>query len=96
MTHRSCRLSHINNIVLSLAKRIINIVTDNRETKLNELKKQPIERNHPPEVIDYTFTKCFQKKLDKNKDLEKIIFTRTFNPNNAINLNELATSLVLT
>ena len=93
MTHRSCRLSHINNIVLSLAKRIINIVTDNRETKLNELKKQPIERNHPPEVIDYTFTKCFQKKLDKNKDLEKIIFTRTFNPNNAINLNELTSSL---
>ena len=93
MTYSSCRLSHINNIVLSLAKRIINIVTDNRETKLNELKKQPIERNHPPEVIDYTFTKCFQKKLDKNKDLEKIIFTRTFNPNNAINLNELTSSL---
>ena len=25
--------------------------------------------------------KCFQPKLEKNKDLEKIIFTRAFNPN---------------
>ena len=67
-----------NNIPLSLAKRIINIITDNREKRLSELKKHLIERNHPPEIIDYTFTKCFQPKLDKNKDLEKIILTRTF------------------
>ena len=44
-------------------------------------------------MIDYTFSKRFQPKLDKNKDLEKIIFTRTFNPNHVINLNKLARRL---
>ena len=48
-----------NNTALSLAKRIINIVTDNREKRLSELKKHLIERNYPPQIIDYTFTKCF-------------------------------------
>ena len=37
--------------------------------------------------------KYFQPKLDKNKDLEKIMFTRTFNPNHVINLNKLTHSL---
>ena len=32
-------------------------------------------------------------KVDKNKDLEKIIFTKTFNPNHAINLNKLTRGL---
>ena len=66
LTYSSCHPSHTkNNIALSLAKRIINIVTDNRETRLSELKKHLIERNHPSEIIDYTFTKCFQPKIDK-------------------------------
>ena len=94
LTYSSCHPSHTkNNIALSLAKRIISIVTDNREKRLSELKKHLIERNYPPETIDYTFTKCFQPKLDKNKDLEKIIFTRTFNPNHVINLNKFTRSL---
>ena len=64
-TYSSCHPSHTkNNIALSLAKRIINIVTDNREKRLSELKKHLIERNHPPDTIDYTCTKCFQPKLD--------------------------------
>ena len=94
LTYSSCHPSHTkNDIPLSLAKRIINIVTDNRDERLSELKKHLIERNHPPEIIDYTFTKCFQPKLNKSKDLEKIIFTRTFNPNHVINLNTLTRSL---
>ena len=39
------------------------------------------------------FTKCFQSKLDKNKDSEKIIFTMTFNLNLVINLNKLTHDL---
>ena len=94
LTYSSCHPSHTkNNTALSLAMRIINIVTVNRETRLSELKKHLLERNHPPEIIDYTFTKCFQPKLDKNKDLQKIIFLRTFNPNHVINLNKLTCSL---
>ena len=93
LTYSSCHPSHTkNNIALSLAKRIINIVTDNRETRLSELKKHLIEWNHPPETMNYTFTKCFQPKLDKNKDLEKTIFTRPFNPNHVINLDKLTYS----
>ena len=56
-------------------------------------KKHLIERNQPPEMIDYTFTRCFQPKQDKNKDFVKIIFTRTFNPNHVINLNKLTRSI---
>ena len=94
VTYSCCHPSHTkNNIALSLAKRIVNIVTDNREKRLSELKKHLIERNHPTEIIDYTFTKCFQPKLDKNKDLEKIIFTRTFNPMHLINLSKFTHGL---
>ena len=94
LTYSNCHPTHTkNNIALSLAKRIINIITDNREKRLSELKKHLIERNHPPEIIDYTFTKCFQPKLDKNKDLEKIILTRTFSPNRVISLNKLIRGL---
>ena len=93
-TYSSCHPSHTkNNIASSLPKRIINIVTDNREKRLSELKKHLIERNHPPEIIDYTFTKCFQPKLDKNKDLEKIIFITSFNPNHVIDLNKFTYTL---
>ena len=67
LTYSSCHPSHTkNNVGLSLAKRIINIVTDHREKRLSELKKHLSERNHPPEIIDYTFTKCFQPQLNKN------------------------------
>ena len=68
-------------------------MTDNREKRLSELKKHLMERNHPPETIDYTFTKYFQPRLDKKKDLEKIIFTRTFNLNHVINLSKFTRSL---
>ena len=65
LTHGSCHPSHTkNDIALSLAKRNVNIVADNKEKTLIELKKHLIERNHPPEIIDYTFTKCFQPTLD--------------------------------
>ena len=93
LTYSSCHPSQTkNNISLSLAKRIINIVTDNREKRLSELKNHLTERNHPPETVDYTFTKCLQPKLDKNKELEKIVFTRTFNPNHVINSNKFTRS----
>ena len=94
LTYSSCHPSQTkNNIAVFLSKRIINIVIDNREERLRELKKHLIGRNHPPEIIDYTLTKCFQLKLDKNKDLAKTIFTRTFNLNHVINWNKITGSL---
>ena len=42
LTYNSYYPSHTkNNIALSLAKRIINIVTENREKRLSELKEPP-------------------------------------------------------
>ena len=94
LTYSSCHPSHTkNNIAFTLAKRFINNATDNREKRLSDLIKHLIQRNHPPEIIDYTFTKCFQPKLDKNQDLEKNFLTRTFNPNLVINLNKFTRSL---
>ena len=93
LTYRSCHCSHTKNyIALSLARRNINIVTDNKKKRLSKLKKPLTERDHPPETIDYTFSKCFQPKLEKNKDLEKI-FTGTFNPNHVTNSNKFNRSL---
>ena len=61
----SCHPSHTkNNIGLSLAYRIINIATDNKEKRLSKLEKHLVERNHPPEIIGYTFTKCFRVLLN--------------------------------
>ena len=94
LTYSSCHPSQTkNNIAPFLAKRTINIVTNNREKRLRELEIHLIERNHAPEIIDHTFTKCFQLKLDKNKDLAKIVFTRTFNSNHFINWNKVTGSL---
>ena len=48
LTYSSCHSSHTkNNIALSLAKRIINIVTDNREKGLSEIKKHLTEKKSP-------------------------------------------------
>ena len=52
-TYSSCHLSHPkNNVALSLAKQIINIITDNIKKRLSELKSNLIE-NHAPGIIYY-------------------------------------------
>ena len=72
-----------------LDDKTLNIETNNREKKKkSELKRYLNERNHPPEKIDYTFTKCFQPKLDKCRDLGKIILTSIFNPGHVVNLSK--------
>ena len=53
-------------------------MTDNGGKSLNALEKHLIKKSHQS-------TKCFQPKLNKSKDLGKSFFTRTFNPNRAIN-----------
>ena len=71
LTYSSFHPGHTeNNIALSLAKRIINIVTNKKEKRLSKLKKHLIERNRPPQIIDYTLIKCSQPKLGKKKDLK--------------------------
>ena len=84
LKYNSCHPSHTkNNITLLLARRIIRIVTDNCDYRLEELLK----RNHPEEIINFSFTKSFQPKNNKEENKEVITFTRTYNPNHSFNYN---------
>ena len=68
LKYNSCYPSHTkNNISLSLARRIIRIVTDNREYRLEELRQNLLKRNHPEKIINYSFTKSLQPKITKKK-----------------------------
>ena len=54
----SCHPSHTkNNIALSLARRIVQIVTYNTNNRLQEIKGHLLKRKYPEKIIDYSFTK---------------------------------------
>ena len=86
LKYNSCHLSHTkNNIWLSLARRIISIITDNRDYRLEELRQNLLKRNHPEKIINYSFTKSFPPKNNEEENKEIITFTRTNNPNHNFN-----------
>ena len=70
-----------------MARRIIRIVTDNRDDRLEELRQNLLKRNHPEKIINYSFTKSFQPKSNKEENKEIITFTRTYNPNHNFDYN---------
>ena len=75
LKHNSCHPSHTKNkISLSLVRRIIRIVTDNRDYRLEELRQNLLKRNHPEKIINYSFTKSFQPKNNKEENTEIIYF----------------------
>ena len=47
------------NIALLLVRRIVRIVTDNKNNRLQEIKDHLLKRKHPEKIIDYSFTKLF-------------------------------------
>ena len=68
LKYNSCHPSHTkNNILLSLARCIIRIVTDNRNYRLEELRQNLLKRNHPEKIINCSFTKSFQTKNNKGE-----------------------------
>ena len=80
--YKSCHPPHTkNNIALSLTRRIVRIVTDNTNNRLQELKGHLLKRKHQETITDYSFTKLFQPRKHKNNDKSVINFTRTYNPN---------------
>ena len=80
--YKSCHpLPTKDNIALSLATRIVRIVTDNSNNRLQELKGHLLKRKHPEKIIDYSFTKLFQPRKHENNDKNVITFTRSYNPN---------------
>ena len=81
---------HYNNILLSLAKLIVSMVTNNREKKMKELKEHVLDRKH--HILDYSFIKIFQPKFQTGNS-DRITFIRTYKPNHNINLKKLYSSL---
>ena len=88
LKYNSCHPSHTKkNISLSLARRIIRIVTDNSDYRLEELRQNLLKRNHPEKILNYSITKSFQSKNNNEENKEIITFTRTYNPNHNFNYN---------
>ena len=53
VTYTSCHPRHTkNNMSLSLAKRIVSIVTNNKEIRSKELKEHLLDKKHPQYIID--------------------------------------------
>ena len=93
LTYTSCHPPHTkNNISLSLAKRIISIVTYNRENRLMELKEHLLDRKHPQYITDYSFTKIFQPKFQTENN-DSMTFIRTYNPKHNINFKNFHSCL---
>ena len=59
--YKSCHPPHMkNNIALSLARRIVRVVTDNTNNQLQERKGHLLKRKHPEKIIEYSFTMLFK------------------------------------
>ena len=76
----SCHPSHTkNHIALSLAKRIIRITSEQRDSKLDQLKNHLEKRGHPTKTINSAYLKVFSPH-DKKDNERMIVFQTTYNP----------------
>lgn len=79
--YHSCHPRHtLNNIALSLGKRIVQIVTGNNETHLSTLKNHLKARGHPTETVNETLLKLYSPSFTNTDTTKSIVFIRTFNP----------------
>ena len=76
-----------------MTRRIIRIVTENCDYRLEELRQNLLKRNHPEKIINSSFTKSFQPKHNREENKEIITFTRTCKPNHNFNDNRLKNCL---
>ena len=85
LKYSSCHPPHtINNIALSLAKRIVRIVSNNSENRIEEMKNHLMQRDHPEEVIDNALAKLYSPS-QKDSTKEKLVYISTFNPHHSVN-----------
>ena len=73
---------------VSLARRIVRLVTDNKNNRLEELKYYLLKRKHPQKLIYYSSRKLFQLRKHESNDKNFIIFTRTYNRNHRFSSNK--------
>ena len=84
LDYTSCHPKHTkDNIALSLASRIIRIVSVNRDQRLEELKQHLERRGHPTNSINFAFSKLFTPH--KKEEANLIIFKTTYNPTHIYN-----------
>ena len=91
----SCHPRHtINNLAGSLARRIINIISNNREQQLNELSDHMLARGHPRENIVRSISNTMVPPPQPHSG-EPIVFTRTHSPRLVIDERLFRESLLL-
>ena len=66
--------------MLSLAKPIVSIVTNNRKNRLGKLKEHLLYREYSQHIIDYSIIKIFHPKFQTENNIN-IRFIRAYNPN---------------
>ena len=50
-------------VLLSLAKRLLRLITNNKENQLKELKEHVFDTQHPRHIVDDSFTKYFNQSF---------------------------------
>ena len=89
--HSSHPKHTVNNIALSLAKRIVRIVSDDRQKRLDELKERLSDRDHPRQIMEESLMKLFQPQ--KERKAEQITFVHTYNPGHAFDKDTVTEGL---
>ena len=82
LKYNSCHPSHTKNIWLSLARRIIRIITDKRDFRLYELKQNLLKTNQPQKVYytriglstPYSVKSDFSSSTSMKRVVKKILF----------------------
>ena len=91
--YHSCHPKHTrDNIALSLAKRIVRIVSLDIDKRLNELKGHLISCSHPEQSINYAFSKIYLPKSAPEGDIP-LVFTSTHNPSHRFDSRVIKTIL---
>ena len=93
LRYTSCHPAHTRkNIAISLAKRIVRIVSENRTMRVEELCNHLNNRDHPPEIISDAMKKVFTpQRKPRNEDI--MTFTYTYNPHHKFNKKLIKDSL---
>ena len=78
----SCHPHHtINNIAYALGKRTIQLVSENEDIRIEELKDDVINRGHPINMVEESLCKIYSPKNQTNKkEKELITFTTRIIP----------------
>ena len=91
--YRSCHPKHTrDNIALSLAKRIVRIVSENRQQQLADLEHHLLLRGHPKSSILNSFNRVMSPAPHKPPE-NVIVFTSTFDP--CLRFNKRVISTIL-